>query len=248
MDYHRALEQGAMAIFEEKYEAKVRVVSCGDFSKELCGGTHTSRTGDIGLFVIAKEEAAAAGIRRIDAYTGQKALEFLRYKRTVLKELGQLLNTDEKNIIKRSEKLVAQVSDLQQQNNRLVDILSKYLAKELLSKIDQGKHVVTIVEHLEGFELDVIQKVTDQLINNISKPFVILLLGSKNGRISIFSRVHPDIASKVTAVDLVRKVARELGGGGGGSEIKAEGGGKAVGKIQHALQFAQKYVLEKTHQ
>lgn len=246
MDYHRAIEQGAMAIFEEKYGATVRVVSCGDFSKELCGGTHVSRTGDIGVFVIAKEEAAASGIRRIDAYTGQKALNFLRNKRKMLKELSLMLNADERNLAKRSEKLLSELAELQQQNNYLSEKLSSYIAKDLISKTSQTTQIITIFEHLEGLELSVIQKITDHLVSRIHKPFVILLLGSKNGRVSIFSRVHPDISTKIQAKDLVRRVAKELGGGGGGTNTKAEGGGKDVQKISKALQMAKNIVKEKT--
>ncbi len=245
MDYQRALEMGAMAIFEEKYEARVRVVSCGDFSKELCGGTHVSRTGDIGLFVIVKEEASSAGIRRIDAYTGQRALEYLREKRNRLQEVAEALGAEEAQVLTRIHKLKEEWTETQKAYREILDRYAYLLARQIAGTPLLSEPVWAVVTHVEGIEMAGIQRISDFLVDLSGRPYVILLVGSKNGKVSVFSRVHKDLSHVLSAADLVRQVAKALGGGGGGSPVKAEGGGRHVERIPEALHDVQKTIQAK---
>ncbi|RKZ01579.1 MAG: alanine--tRNA ligase [Candidatus Hydrothermota bacterium] len=238
MDYHRAIELGAIALFTEKYGHKVRVVSIGDFSKELCGGTHCKRTGDIGFFKIVKEEAAAAGIRRIDAYTGMKALQWVWDVEDVVRETSGVLAVEPSKLPLRARKLVDELEAERERASALLDRLAASVAKELRSKVEERNGVKVLGAVVRGMDIEGLRRVADNLIAGFDGQFVLVLGGVAKDRPSVFVRVHKDLTDKISAVQLVRQIGRMIRGGGGGTAEKAEGGGRDASKLDEAVKEA----------
>ncbi len=246
MAYSRALEEGAIAFFEEKYGDRVRVVSCGDYSKELCGGTHVRRTGDIGLFVIVKEEASSAGVRRIDAYTGERARRFLRERWDLLKQTAQQLGVEEKQVPQKVSRLQQQIKEAEQRIQRLTDRYAREVARELLQQAAQVGDAVVVVSSVPDLEGEALRRVSDFVVERLhDQPFVVFLVGSQNGRPVMFSRVAPVLTARVQARDLVRLAGRFLQGGGGGTAERAEGGGRSLDQVDQALQAVKQHVQDR---
>ncbi len=238
MDYHRAIELGAIALFTEKYGQKVRVVSIGDFSKELCGGTHCKRTGDIGFFKIIKEEAAAAGIRRIDAYTGMKALRWVWELEDVAGETANILSVEPSKLPVRARKLIEELDAERERSSALLDRLASSVAKELRNRAEAIGGVKVFSGVVKGMDIDGLRRVADNLISGIKEPFVVVLGGIAKERPAVFVRVHKDLTDRVSAVKLVRTIGKLIRGGGGGNAEKAEGGGKDASMLEDAVKKA----------
>ncbi len=238
MDYHRAIELGAIALFTEKYGQKVRVVSIGDFSKELCGGTHCKRTGDIGFFKIIKEEAAAAGIRRIDAYTGMKALRWVWDVEETLNEAASVLSVEPSKLPVRARKLIEELEEEKERSSNLLDRLAATVARELASSAESVGEVKVFWGVVKGIDIEGLRRVADNLVAQTDGSYVILLGGILKGRPSVFVKVHKSLTDRVSAVKLVREIGKEIRGGGGGTAEKAEGGGKNASKLESAIKSA----------
>ncbi len=235
MDYHRAIELGAIALFTEKYGQKVRVVSIGDFSKELCGGTHCKRTGDIGAFKIIKEEAAAAGIRRIEAYTGMKVLKWMWDTEDVLHEVASVLSVEPARVPVRARKLVSELEAERDKASALLDRLAASTARELKNRIQEFNGVKIVSGVVSGMDIEGLRRIADNIISAIEPPFVLILGGIVKNRPSVFVRLHKSLADKLSAVALVREIGKMIRGGGGGTAEKAEGGGKDASKLESAI-------------
>ncbi len=246
MDLAQAKEQGAMALFGEKYSEKVRVLTMGeDYSIELCGGTHSSRTGDIGVFQIIDEHGIASGVRRIEATTGEHVIDRIQNIDGTLKESMALLRAD------RSVDILGKLSQLIEQNKRLekeVSSLNMKLASgagnDLSNEaIDLGSAKL-IVNQIEGADAKTLPEVLDRLKNKIGSGIVVL--ASVNGdKVSLIAGVTKDLTDSVHAGELVNHVAVQVGGKGGGRPDMARAGGNNVADLPAALESVRPYVEEK---
>ncbi len=244
MSYQRALEEGAIAFFEEKYGDRVRVVSCGDYSKELCGGTHVRRTGDIGLFVIVKEEASSAGVRRIDAYTGERARRFLRERWHLLREAAQRLGVEETQVPQKVERLQQQLKEAEQRAQRITERYARQVARQLVNEARRLDGVTVVVARVAGLDTEAIKRVSDFVVEQVKGPFVVFLVGEQKGRPVMFARVAPELTDRVQARALIQQAGRFLKGGGGGSAERAEGGGRSLEQVDQALRAVEEVLRE----
>jgi alanyl-tRNA synthetase len=233
LDLEQALQTGAMALFGEKYGDKVRVVSIPGFSKELCGGTHVQRTGDIGLFKIIYEGSISAGVRRIEAITGSGALEKFQQTSSALAKAGQLLHATDVNLLDQLEKLMEQQRLLEKQVEQLKTKMAHAQMERLTGRALNGATVVA--EKLEGLDRAQLRTLADSLRNKWGSA-VIVLASVNDTDISIVSAVSKDLTSKVQAGKLVGDVAKQIGGKGGGRPDMAEGAGKDTSSLPKALE------------
>jgi alanyl-tRNA synthetase len=224
MDLDQALSTGAMALFGEKYGEHVRVVSIADFSKELCGGTHVSRTGDIGVCKIVYEGSISAGVRRIEAITGEGALH--RFQEAQ-RELASIAGID-------VPKLVAREKALEHELQQLKTRLAHAQAGQLESQAHDFKGVKILAARIDGFERDQLRTLVDSLRNKW-KSAVVVLAAVDGSNVSIVSGVTKDLTQKVHAGKLVGAVAQAVGGKGGGRPDMAEAGGKDASALDGAL-------------
>jgi alanyl-tRNA synthetase len=233
MNLDHALATGAMALFGEKYGESVRVVSIPGFSRELCGGTHVGRTGDIGLFKIIYEGSISQGVRRIEAITGARALEFLQQASAQLTKMGELLHTSEGEVIVQMEKLL----ETQKLLDREVAQLRSRIAHQQIEKLE-GRRMngaLVLAEKLESVGSKQLRELADALRNKWGSA-VIVLASVNDGNISVISAVSKDLTAKVQAGKLIGDVAKAIGGKGGGRPDMAEGAGKDVEALPAALE------------
>jgi alanyl-tRNA synthetase len=233
MDLEQALATGAMALFGEKYGENVRVVSIPGFSRELCGGTHVRRTGDIGLFKIIYEGSISAGVRRIEAITGEGALEKFQEASTQLAKAGELLHTTETGVLDHMEKVIEQQRILERQ----LDQLKTQMAHQQLDKLKGRslKGATVLAEKVEGMDRDQLRTLADSLRNKLGSS-VIVIASVNDSSVAIISAVSKDLTGKVQAGKLVGEIARAIGGKGGGRPDMAEGAGKDTKSLPSALE------------
>jgi alanyl-tRNA synthetase len=233
MDLDQALQTGAMALFGEKYGDKVRVVRIPGFSKELCGGTHVSRTGDIGLFKIVYEGSISAGVRRIEAITGAAAVERFQQTSAMIGKAAQLLHATDANLLEHLEKTLEQQHLLEKQLDQLKSKLAQTQAGNLKGR--ELKGVTILAEKVEDMDRPQLRTLADSLRNKWGSA-VIVLASVNNGDVSVVSAVSKNLIAKVQAGKLVGSVARQIGGKGGGRPDMAEGAGKDAGALPAALE------------
>lgn len=235
-DMNTAKAKGAMALFGEKYGDTVRVLTMGDgFSVELCGGTHVSRTGDIGLFRIVSESGVAAGIRRIEAITGAKALELFDQVELLVDAAGRTLKTNRDSLLEKLESLVAQNRKLEKELAALKTKLATSGSVDVLSQAQDINGIKVLALNLEGADAKSLRDTADQFKNKLGSSVVLLAAVEDDNKVSLVAGVTQDITSKVKAGDLMRHVAEQLGGKGGGRPDMAQGGGTEVAKLDGAL-------------
>jgi alanyl-tRNA synthetase len=235
MDLDKAVESGAMALFGEKYADKVRVVSVGDFSKELCGGTHVARTGDIGLCKIVYEGSISAGVRRIEAVTGDAALDKFRAATAAVARLADLLKTGEGELIEHAEKLIASQRALERQVEQLKEKLAHGQLGDLESCARTLKGVRVLAANVGSMDRQQMRSVADALRNKWGSG-VVVLASAENGNVAIVSAVTKDLTGKVHAGKLAGAVAQAVGGKGGGRPDMAEAGGRDASALPAALE------------
>jgi alanyl-tRNA synthetase len=234
MPFADAIEAGAIAIFEEKFGDEVRVISFGDFSTELCGGTHARATGDIGLLKVVSESGIAAGVRRIEALTGIGALDHMREQERTLRQLGELLKAPVGELPARIEKLLEERRAAEQEITKLRAAQRVAASADLTAgarEVGGVKVVTSAVDGVDGKELrTMVDALRDQLGSG-----VVLLAAIQGGRVTLALGVTKDLTKRLRAGDLVREVAAVVGGKGGGRPDFAQAGGDAPEKIDEAF-------------
>src|SRR3954447_1203840 len=233
MDLEQALSTGAMALFGEKYGDSVRVVTIPGFSRELCGGTHVRRTGDIGLFKIVYEGSISAGVRRIEAVTGEGALERFQESTAQLGRASEVLHTSPSGVLEQLEKTLEQQRALEQQLDALKTRLAHGQIDRLKSRVVNGATVVA--DKVEGLDSKQLRTIADSLRNK-HRSAVIVIASVNDSKVSVISAVTKDLTGRVQAGKLVGEVARALGGKGGGRPDLAEGAGKDIARLPSALE------------
>ena len=244
MSYDNALDGGAVALFGEKYEDEVRVLDIG-FSRELCGGTHVQRTGDIGLFKIVSEGGVAAGVRRVEAITGENALAWVQNHEKTLHQAAAALRTQPEKLAERLSQLQLQLREVERERDRLKDKLASSAGQDLAAQaIDLANGVKLLAANVPGADPKSLRTTVDQLKDKL-KSAVVLLATVKDGKISLVAGVTKDLNSQVKAGDLVGLVAGQVGGKGGGRPDMAMGGGTDESALAVALQSVQPWVEAK---
>jgi alanyl-tRNA synthetase len=234
MELDQALTTGAMALFGEKYGETVRVVSVSDFSRELCGGTHVRRTGDIGLCKIVYEGSISAGVRRIEAVTGEGALRRFQDASRWLTEVSQRLGAPESELAGHVEKLLAQQKNLERQLDQLKNKVAQGQLGELETRARTLKGVQVLAGRVDGLDRQQMRALADSLRNKW-KSAVVVLASAEESAVAIVSAVTKDLTAKVHAGKLAGSLAQALGGKGGGRSDMAEAGGKDVSALPAAL-------------
>ena len=233
MDLDQALSTGAMALFGEKYGESVRVVSIPGFSRELCGGTHVQRTGDIGLFKIAYEGSISAGVRRIEAITGEGALERFQQASAQLARVGELFHTTESGILPQVEKILEHQKILERQLEQLKTQAAHQQIEKLEGRVLNG--VTVLAERVDGLDRSQLRTLADSLRNKWRNAVVVIASVNDSG-VAIVSTVSKELTGKVQAGKLAGEVAKAVGGKGGGRPDMAEGAGKDPGSLPSALE------------
>jgi alanyl-tRNA synthetase len=235
MPLEEARQKGAMALFGEKYGDEVRVVSVGDFSMELCGGTHLETAGEIGLFKITSEESVAAGVRRITALTGAAALEYLHAEEDRLAEVCRALKATPETILARIENLQKQIRDLRGDLARARSLSQRGGLDELLAKVHPVEGVPVLAAQVEGADANALREACDAIRRKQGS--ILVVLGScEGGKVNLVAAATKDLVAKgLHAGNLVREVAKAVGGGGGGRPDLGQAGGKEPERLPAAL-------------
>ena len=236
MRYDDALKAGALAFFGDKYGDVVRVVRMGDFSVELCGGTHVGRTGDIGFFKLDAESGVAAGVRRIEAATGQGALEAIRRREQILEDIGRHLGARDSAALERLERLLAREKELEK---KLRAMEQKLVAGEATGgasaeKIREAGGVKVVTRRVEGVDPRALREMADRLRSKHGSA-VVALGTAADDKVAILVAVTPDLTGRIKAGDIVKRIAPIVGGTGGGRPDFAQAGGRDASRLDEAL-------------
>ena len=235
MDYNQAVARGAMALFGEKYGDQVRVVTVPGVSIELCGGTHLKRTGQTGPFCILSESAVAAGVRRIEAITGHVSLSWLQKLKQEMEDLQSLLKAGSGQLKSKVQSLQEQIKTLKKEKQALLDKLASGHGKDLLQEAQEINGIMVLSQKVEAPDVGALRKLMDDLRSKI-KSGVILLGCEQKGKAMLILYVSKDLHDRFTAPALIKEVAREIGGSGGGRPELAQAGGPDVKKLDNALE------------
>jgi alanyl-tRNA synthetase len=241
--YNEAVKNGAMALFGEKYGDVVRMIAVGDYSRELCGGTHINNSAEIGMFSVLTETSIASGIRRIEAMTGENAMNRLKHLRDEMKQIAEVLGCDPKLLLERAKKVV-------HENDTLKKDLEELRQKEVKGSLDKVRQqarqihgVNTIFTRLDGLSVDELKQLSDDLVGNQEKTVVVLAGGGE--KVNFVIKVSKDLVKKgIHAGNLVKEVAKVAGGSGGGRPDMATAGGKDPSKIDEAVLTAEKLLTQ----
>ncbi|MGB9893885.1 MAG: DHHA1 domain-containing protein, partial [Candidatus Saccharicenans sp.] len=228
------LAEGAMAIFEEKYGEQVRLVRVGDFSKELCGGIHVRSSGEIGFFKIISESSVAAGLRRIEAITGEEAFNYVEELEKELRELERLFRSSRKEILTRAEKLLENIEEKEEEIRKLKQKLLHQAGQSPDITVKEIKGVKLVSQKFEGLDLEALRNYADNLKQKIGSG-VILLTSASDQRIYLVVAVTSDLTDKIQANKIIKDLAPEIGGGGGGRPDFAQAGGTQPENIDRVL-------------
>ncbi|ENQ2595986.1 TPA: alanine--tRNA ligase [Klebsiella pneumoniae] len=244
MDIDAARASGAMALFGEKYDDRVRVLRMGDFSTELCGGTHAARTGDIGLFRITSESGTAAGVRRIEAVTGEGAMAILHAQSDQLNDIAQLLKGDSHNLGEKVRAALERTRQLEKELQQLKEQAAAQESANLSSKAEDINGVKLLVSELTGVEPKMLRTMVDDLKNQLGSTIVVLATVA-DGKVSLIAGVSKDVTDRVKAGELVGMVAQQVGGKGGGRPDMAQAGGTDASALPAALASVKGWVSAK---
>ncbi|MCQ6273585.1 alanine--tRNA ligase [Bacillus sp. V3B] len=241
-DINEAKEMGAMALFGEKYGSIVRVVKVGDFSLELCGGCHVPNTSIIGLFKIVSESGIGAGVRRIEAATGEAAYSLMNGQLNILKEAAAKLKTNMKDVPQRIDVLQNEIKQLHRENESLTTKLGNIEAGSLVSKVKDINGVPVLVAKVQGTDMNNLRNMADDLKQKLGSGIVVL--GSPvEGKVNLIAGVTKDLMEKgFHAGKIIKEVATRCGGGGGGRPDMAQAGGKDPEKLDVALEYVEEWV------
>ncbi|OJV62125.1 MAG: alanine--tRNA ligase [Clostridiales bacterium 38-18] len=236
MSIDRAREKGAMALFGEKYGESVRVVTMGEYSIELCGGTHLTNTAEVGLFKIVSETGVAAGVRRIEAFTGENVYKLLTDLDNKLHQVSDILKTSVGEVSHKAEQLQGEIKSLQRENEALKNKLAKNALSDVLNSMKEINGYQVVTAKFDGVDMNTLRNLGDQVKNQFENS-VVVLANVADGKVELLAMVS-DIAVKkgAHAGNIIREVAKIAGGGGGGKPNMAQAGGKDPEKVEEALQ------------
>jgi alanyl-tRNA synthetase len=235
MDYDAAVAAGAIALFGEKYEREVRVLNFGDFSTELCGGTHVHRTGEIGLFRILGESGVAAGVRRIEAVTGEGALDSVSRSEAVLREVGSLLRSGRDELADKVREALERIRAQEREIRTLKDKLASGQGVDLAAGAVEVHGTKVIAARVEGADSAALRTAVDQLKSRLGSAIIVLAAVESPGKVLLVAGVTSDRSAVVKAGELVGKVAAQIGGKGGGRPDFAQAGGTRPEALEAAL-------------
>ena len=244
MELEAAKAKGAMALFGEKYDDHVRVLSMGDFSTELCGGTHASRTGDIGLFRILSESGTAAGVRRVEAVTGEGALAQVYAQSEQLQDIAQLVKANNSNLNEKVRSVIEHVRVLEKELQQLKDQQAAQESASLSSKAVEVKGTKLLVSELSNVEPKMLRTMVDDLKNQLGSAIIVLATVA-DGKVSLIAGVTKDLTDRVKAGELVGELAQQVGGKGGGRPDMAQAGGTDAQALPAALAGVESWVAAK---
>lgn len=243
MSIEEAKASGAVALFDDKYKDEVRVVSVGDFSKELCGGTHVKNSGEIGLFRIISESGVAAGIRRIEAVTGFNAISYIESKNRLLKESAALLKCTEKDIVNKIQNNLQDLKDKEKEISELKSKLVQGAEDEIINKAKDIKGIKVIVDLLKDVDGESLRDLADKIRNKVDNSLVVLASTLEDKVQFVAMASKEAVAKGAHCGNIIREVAKVAGGGGGGRPDMAQAGGKipqkageALGKVEEVLE------------
>ena len=236
MTLEEAKNAGAMALFDDKYGDKVRVVSVGEFSKELCGGTHVHNSGEIGLFKIVSEAGVAAGVRRIEAVTGLNAIKYMEEKQRLLKEACGALKCSEKDVLKKIASQGAEIKEKEKEILELKNKLASGVEDEIISSVKDINGVKVAAFSVEGIDGNSLRDLADKVRNKISSG-VVVLFSNVSGKVNLIAMATKDVLDRgVHCGKIIKEVAAIVGGGGGGRPDMAQAGGKNPENIKTAIE------------
>ncbi len=242
MDIEEAKKSGAMALFDEKYSEKVRVVSMGDFSKELCGGTHVSNTGVITAFKLVSESGIAAGVRRIEALTGDAVFKYYKEQEAELAKAAKLLKTAPQSVCEKIEHLYSEIKSLQAENEALKSKAAKDALGDVMNQVQEIKGVKLLAAKLEGVDMNGLRDLGDQLKEKLGEG-VVVLASVNDGKVNLMATATDEAQKKgAHAGNLIKAIAVLVGGGGGGRPGMAQAGGKNPAGVDDAIKEAAKVV------
>ncbi|MCD9476866.1 alanine--tRNA ligase [Photobacterium phosphoreum] len=244
MDIDAAKANGAMALFGEKYDDQVRVLSMGDFSTELCGGVHANRTGDIGLFKILSESGIAAGIRRIEAVTGAGAIAAMHTEDMMLANTARLVKSDVASVVSKVDALVSHSKQLEKEIQQLKDKLAAQEGAGLINQVQEINGVKVLIAQLDGADNKALRGMVDELKNQLGSA-VVILGNVSDDKVGLIAGVTKDLIGKVKAGELVNLVALQVGGKGGGRPDMAQAGGTDAAALPAALATVAPWLADK---
>jgi alanyl-tRNA synthetase len=245
MAYDDAVAGGAIALFGEKYGDVVRVLKLGDFSTELCGGTHVRRTGDIGLFKIVSEGGVAAGVRRIEAVTGEGALDYVAQSEDLLRNVAGLVRGTREDLVQRVQDAQEQVRALEKQLRQLKDKLASGKGTDLAAGAADVSGVKVVATTVEGADAAALRNAVDQLKQRLKSAVIVLASVAEGNRVSLVAGVTPDLTDRIRAGEVVGSTAARIGGKGGGRADFAQAGGNDPAALPEALAAVKAFVQAK---
>jgi len=247
--YQQAVEEGAMALFGEKYGETVRTITIGEedpFSYELCGGTHVGETGDIGICLITSEGSVSANTRRIEAVTGWKAYELVQNRFNTINRVSRLLGSTPDRLLEKTTNILDELSDAKKQVNGLRQSLVSVEFEDKLNNPIQVKDINVVVARLNDADAETLRQMVDRFRVKYPEKGIAVLASVKDGRPTIITGSTADLAARgINAIELVKFVAAPLGGGGGGKPTLAQAGGKDASQLDTALESVESWVKEK---
>jgi alanyl-tRNA synthetase len=238
MDFQEAVRTGALAFFDDKYGDRVRVVRIADFSKELCGGTHCDETGQVGLFKLVQEGSIAAGVRRIEALTGEMAYLHIKKQEEDIREVASLLKVQPAEVVEKTRRLLAQMRDREKELERLKGRAAGTQAVDIVSEARTVGEVKVLAKRLQdGMEPKDLRAFTDTLRNRLKSDFIAVLasVSTDNSNAFLIAVVSPNLTARFNAGEIAKEIATIVGGSGGGRPDMAQAGGKNVSKLREAL-------------
>lgn len=244
MSIDAAKEQGAMALFGEKYADEVRVVTMGDFSIELCGGTHVGRTGDIGLFKITSEAGIAAGVRRIEAVTGAAAMAYVAAQKSELDKAAKLLKADSNSLVTKLKAQLDRTKQLEKELSQLKDKLAAATSADLAGDAQEINGIKVLIKKLDGVEPGALRGLQDELKQKLGSGIVVLGIAGE-AKVNLIVGVTKDLTGKVKAGELVANIASQVGGKGGGRPDMAQAGGSKPENLDEALAQVTPWLAER---
>jgi len=245
MDIESAKQKGAMALFGEKYDDTVRVLSmAGDYSIELCGGTHAKRTGDIGILKITNESGIAAGVRRIEAVTGEAAYQRTQESDAIIADIAGQLKGNRESVLEKVQQIIAKSRQLEKDLEQAKAKLASSAGNDLAGQAVEVAGVKLLAAKLEGADPKGLRDLCDQLKNKLQSG--VILLAAVNGeKVSLIAGVTKDLTGSAKAGDLIKLAAEKVGGKGGGRPDMAQAGGSDPSGVEAALELAKDWVAEK---